>query len=144
MNVLLDTSVLVAALVGTHPLHERAFTWLRQASSGKITLLVAAHALVELYAVLTRYPSTPKISPEQAARLIMSSVAKHATIIPLGVADHVSVIQELAARGLPGGIIYDALHVRAAMVGRAQKIVSFNRADFERLLFLADSELTVP
>ena len=95
MNVLLDTSVLVAALVGPHPLHERAFTWLRQASSGKITLLVAAHALVELYAVLTRYPSAPKISPEQAARLIMSSVAKHATIIPLGVADHVAVIQEL-------------------------------------------------
>jgi len=144
MNVLFDTSVLVAALVGTHPMHDRAFFWLRQAATGKVVMLVAAHALVELYAVLTRYPSNPKISPDQAARLVTESVAKYATIIPLTPADHMAVIQELAAHNLPGGIIYDALHVQAARIGQARKIISFNTRDFKRLGFLADSELVVP
>lgn len=144
MNVLFDTSVLVAALVGTHPMHERAFFWLRQAAAGKVVMLVAAHALAELYAVLTRYPSNPKISPEQAARLVKESVVKYAMIVPLTPADHMAVIQELAAHSLPGGIIYDALHARAACIGQARKIVSFNTRDFTRLGFLADSELVVP
>jgi len=33
VKVLFDTSVLVAALVAAHPAHDRAFPWLKRASS---------------------------------------------------------------------------------------------------------------
>jgi len=144
MKVLFDTSVLVAALVRSHPMHERAFPWLRRAAAGDIAMLTAAHSLIELYAVLTRYPSNPRIAPPDAARLIQESVVRHATVVPLSEADHTTIIQALAKRGLSGGLVYDALHVRAAKAGRAQKILSFNARDFERLSFLADCDLTVP
>jgi predicted nucleic acid-binding protein len=31
MRALFDTSVIIAALVESHPMHERAFPWLKQA-----------------------------------------------------------------------------------------------------------------
>ena len=52
MRVLADTSVLVAAMVESHPAHDRAFPWLLRAKQGKLDLLVATHTLAETYAVL--------------------------------------------------------------------------------------------
>ena len=61
MKVLLDTSVLVAAMIEAHPAHERALSWLQRAKGKEITAAVACHTLAELYAVLTRLPLQPPI-----------------------------------------------------------------------------------
>lgn len=53
MRVLLDTSVLVAAMVEAHPAHERALPWLQRVEAGIDSGVVAAHSVAELYAVLT-------------------------------------------------------------------------------------------
>jgi predicted nucleic acid-binding protein len=63
VKLLLDTSVLVAAMVETHPDHEVALPWLQQIKDGTHEGLLSTHALAELYAVLTRLPVRPKISP---------------------------------------------------------------------------------
>ncbi len=45
MNVLFDTSVLVAAMVEAHPMHERALPWLQRVKEKTITGIVAAHSI---------------------------------------------------------------------------------------------------
>ena len=61
MKVLFDTSVLVASLVAKHPHHQRAMAVIERVLKGSDSAVVAAHALVETYSVLTRLPVTPRI-----------------------------------------------------------------------------------
>jgi predicted nucleic acid-binding protein len=74
VRILLDTSVLVAAMVEAHPAHEQAFPWLKRAISGSDSVLVAAHSLAELYAILTTLPVEPRISPTDAQQLIKRNI----------------------------------------------------------------------
>ncbi|MDW8289532.1 MAG: PIN domain-containing protein [Armatimonadota bacterium] len=59
MRVLLDTSVLVSAVVEAHPRHEWSLNWLKRAHHSEIEAVVSAHSLLEMYAVLTRLPLHP-------------------------------------------------------------------------------------
>lgn len=59
MKVLLDTSVLVAAMVETHPMHECALHWLQRIKDGGDVGIVAAHSIAELYAILTTLTVQP-------------------------------------------------------------------------------------
>ena len=59
MKILLDTSVLVAAVVESHPAHSQALPWLQRVRNNVDTGLVAAHSLAELYAILTTLPVQP-------------------------------------------------------------------------------------
>ena len=74
MSILLDTSVLVAAMVESHPAHARALPWLQRVQDGTETGLVAAHSLAELYAILTTLPVQPHIPPTVARQLIQHNV----------------------------------------------------------------------
>lgn len=50
VRILLDTSVLVAAMVELHPAHDRALLWLQRVHAGGAVGIVAAHTLAELLA----------------------------------------------------------------------------------------------
>ena len=114
MRVLSDTSVLVAGLVESHPMHALAFPWLELAKAGEIELLISTHSLAELYAVLTRLPTRPRIPPGTAWRLIRENVETPAHVVVLHASDYRIVLERLAAAGLTGGVVYDALIARAA------------------------------
>ncbi len=133
MRVLFDTSVLVAALVTAHPAHERSFPWLRRALSKELDYLVAAHSLLELYAVLSRLPLAPRISPATARRLVEENVAGAARVVTLSASDYRSVLTKVADLGLAGGGVYDALVARAAQKGGADRLLTLNLGHFERL-----------
>lgn len=70
MKRLLDTSVLVAAMVAAHPAHARSVRFLERALAGRCESCVSTHSLAEIYAVLTRMPTSPRISPDVARRLV--------------------------------------------------------------------------
>lgn len=74
MKVLFDTSVLVAAMLVKHPQHTACLSWLQQANTGQIAGLTATHTLAEVYAVLTRFPLSPRILPQLAQRLITDNL----------------------------------------------------------------------
>jgi predicted nucleic acid-binding protein len=133
MKALLDTSVLVAALVESHPMHARAHPWLDRAIGGEFDWAVAAHSLAELYHVLTAYPVRPRIPPEIARQLIQENIAKKATVVALTATDYMVVVQRMAAMNLAGGVIYDALILRAAERAGVDRVVTFNVDDFRRL-----------
>jgi predicted nucleic acid-binding protein len=144
MKILFDTSVLVAAMVEPHPMHSHAFPWLARAKSKELDMAVSAHTLAELYAVLTTLPLMPRISPTAGRRLIHDNIESTAKIIPLSAQDYISVIKNLSDSGLSGGIIYDALIVRAAQKADVKKVLTLNTDDFKRLWPEGESKLVTP
>lgn len=133
MKVLLDTSVLVAALVEPHPEHQRALPWFTKGKSRTPELVISSHSIAELYAVLSTLPVSPRISPGLAWRLIHESVEPRVSIVPLSSSDYIATIKRMSDMGLSGGAVYDALIVKAAQKSEAARIVTFNGNDFRRI-----------
>ncbi|MEM8858860.1 MAG: PIN domain-containing protein [Chloroflexota bacterium] len=133
IRVLLDTSVIVAALVESHSNHERAFPWLKRAKAGEFELVISAHTIAEVYAVLTRLPIRPRIQPAVAEVLIRENILKVCEPVALTAEDYSTVVQSQAEKGLPGGSIYDAIIARVALNAKVDQLVTLNPADFKRV-----------
>ena len=133
MKVLLDTSVLVAALVKPHPEHLRSLPWLTKSKSKSNELVIASHTIAELYAVLSTLPVSPRISPGLAWRLIHESIEPNVSIVSLTSSDYSAIVKHLSDLGLSGGTVYDALIVKAAQKSGAGRIVTLNTNDFKRV-----------
>jgi predicted nucleic acid-binding protein len=84
-----DTSVLVGAFCGDHPRYAACFRLVGAAS--KKTHFCAVHAVPELYAVMTRLPVRPRITPEQGLLFVEN------------VRDYFSVVYPLGRRAVRGG-----------------------------------------
>ena len=133
MKVLLDTSVLVAAMVEAHPAHTLALPWLQKAKTRIHTGLVAAHSLAELYAILTTLPVQPRILPATAYQLIKRNVLDSLEVVALTQEDYAALIEHLSETGLLGGTTYDALILGAAWKANVDQVVTLNEKDFRRI-----------
>ena len=98
---LVDTSVAVALTVADHEHHETTFTAL-----GDRRLGLAGHAAFETFSVLTRLPTPARRAPATVARLLAGSFP-HTRF--LGAQAAASLLAKLAASGIGGGAVYDAL-----------------------------------
>lgn len=145
MKRLFDTSSLVAALVAAHPAHARAVRCFERALAGNDEPLVSTHSLAELFAVLTRMPTSPRIGPDLARRLIRDNFEKGPVrLVALDISDYKAVLDRLTESGFCGGVVYDALIVQAAFKAKADEIVTLNEADFERLCVGSATSVVVP
>jgi predicted nucleic acid-binding protein len=99
--LLVDTSVAVALVVADHDHHEQTLRALR----GR-TLGLAGHAAFETFSVLTRLPAPARRRPAVVARLLTTTFPKSRF---LGTRAAASLVAELAAAGIAGGAVYDAL-----------------------------------
>lgn len=144
MKALLDTSVLVAAMIEAHPAHERALPWLQQARAGQITASVASHTLAELYAVLTRLPLQPPISPPVAWQLIQQNVLTVFEIVSLSEDDYRTVLEHLSQQNIRGGATYAALIAYAASKTNADQLVTLNEKDFLKVYPDLAERIVVP
>ena len=133
MKTLFDTSVIIAALVESHPMHARAFPWLKQAKEKQFELIVASHTLVELYAVLTTLPLKPRISSSVAWRLINENITSNSKVISLTPAEYSTTIKSMSEIGLIGGAIYDALIAKVAQKAKVERLITLNINHFRRV-----------
>jgi len=133
MKILLDTSVLVAAIIEAHPAHDLALSWLQRVKNTEAAGVVASHSIAELYAILTTLPIHPKISPKVAKQLIEQDIFSVCEIVALSDEDYKAVITHLAETGLSGGVTYDALIVYAALKAGVDNVVTLNEKDFRRI-----------
>jgi predicted nucleic acid-binding protein len=134
VKVLLDTSVLVAALVEAHPRHAQAFPWLQRVRGADVQAVIAAHSIAETYAVLTSLPVRPRIAPSAAWTLVEQSVLPFVQIVDLSSSEIREVIQHLSRRALSGGVAYDALIAETARKAHAESIITLNGGDFRRVV----------
>lgn len=144
MKVLLDTSVLVAAMVEAHPEHERALPWLQRARRGEITAIVAAHTLAELYSILTSLPVKPTISPPTAWHLVRKNILDTLEVVALSKDDYRAILEHLAEIAIAGGATYDALIAYAAWKAEVDQLVTFNEKDFRRVYPAFSEQIVAP
>jgi predicted nucleic acid-binding protein len=143
VRLFFDTNVLVASLVEDHPAHERSLPYLQKIKSGETSGVISAHALAELYAILTTLPTHPRIPPAVALEAIRSIVLERFEIVPLTVDDYRAIIERQADLRLTGGSIYDGLHMQAAERSNVDQIITLNERDFRRVYpALADRIIT--
>ena len=133
MRILFDTSVLLAALLQSHPIHGLVLPWLKQAQIREIDGIIGAHTLAELFNKLTSVPMPRPVRVDEAQAMLKDGIEKHFQIVHLDASDYFAVIDKLAARNLAGGIIYDALILRAGMKANADRILTLNPSHFRRI-----------
>ena len=131
--VALDTSIVVAELLGAHEHHEAARRTVDDALAGPGGAILPAPVLYEAYAVLTRLPAPWRLRAEVAERLLRDTFDGHAAVVALPDDAAWSVVRNLAQRGLVGGIAHDAHVAACAQAAGASALATLNGRDFARL-----------
>lgn len=133
MRAYLDTSILVAACLEGHPMHDEAFALLLRLDRGEMEGVTGGHALAEFYSVVTRAPFSPRVHPAEAGRMVKDTLGNTVRVMALTAREYGEVVAEAAESGWAGGLIYDALHIRVAMKARCEWIYTFKVREFQRL-----------
>ncbi|PSB01069.1 type II toxin-antitoxin system VapC family toxin [Merismopedia glauca] len=132
MKVLFDTSVIIAALLPRHPSHVPCFIQLQAAQSRQIQGYLSTHSLAEVYSVMTRMPSQPRMAPQEA-QILLERCLEYLEAVPLERVDYQAAIAQMTALNLPGGGIFDALIAQAALKISADRLLTLNPSHFNRL-----------
>jgi len=143
VKIAFDSSVLVAGTHDMHPHHRRAIVWIDAVLERRITGMITWHALAEIWSVLTRLPTTARLSPEQALRVVRR-VQGVFQLQPLEPSAYNEALQRCTDRGFASGVVFGALHLVSAERAGADAIVTFNGADFRRLATPASPRIVVP
>lgn len=130
--IYLDTGVLVRALLMEHPQHG---VCVKVVGDGAVS---SCHALAEVFNTLTGFFKVPN---DTASEMIVS-LTEAMSFEGISQADYMRVIEEARARGVQGGIVYDAIHAQVARRLKCEKIVSFNVTSFRHVA--ADLEVGLP
>ncbi len=144
LRTLLDTSVVVPALLETHPSHTAASDWLHRAEIGEIDGIVSSHTLSEVYKVITGMNRRPRYTASQVMRIISDRVLPFFDIITLEAHEHIAAMEQLVRLDITGGTIYDGLIAHAAVKGNAEQLVTFNESDFRRVSAGLPLQIIVP
>ena len=130
MKVFFDTGVLVAGSEHGHPHYSQAWPALLRVKARKDRGFMSAHSIAEMYAVLTRLPVQPRIHPGEAARIITENVPARFEMLLVEPKDSTEAVKLVAAGGWGGAKIYDAPILGCAAKSGADRIYTFNLADF--------------
>ena len=119
----IDTSVIVPALAERHFGHSVCAPLLQTDA------VTSTHALAESFTVLNgifKYPN-------HVVTTALSRLAKIIAVEAITLDDYLRVLTEARARGITGGLIYDALHAQTARRLRVEKIFTYNVSNFEHV-----------
>jgi predicted nucleic acid-binding protein len=114
--LLVDTSVAVALVVADHEHHGAT-----SEAVGSRALGLAGHAAFETFSVLTRLPPPARRTPETVAKLLARNFPESRYLSEEGAGD---LLSRLAALGIAGGSVYDAL---VGATARAHELVLATR-----------------
>lgn len=98
-------------------------------------MIVAAAALVETYAVLTRLPPPHRLSPADTFALLeanfMAGVSHQVVeVVALDAAAYQALLRQAPLEGTAGGRIYDALIAACAAHAHVDALLTFNERHF--------------
>lgn len=133
VKIYFDTSVLIAAVLEKHPYHDPAFAALQRARKKEIQGSISGPGLAEFYAVLTRLPLTPAVSPYQIQQMLETNLVPHFEVVPLAQDEYYKAVRDCAAAGCGRSRIYEALHLAAARKVHCQQVYTYNLQHFREL-----------
>lgn len=122
---------MVAAVCTWHERHAAAAAEIERRLEAGDRLAIAAHALVETYAVLTRLPAPHRLAPADAWALVKTNFVDQADVVSLDARAHASLLAQLATAGVGGGRTYDAVIAACARQAHAGTLLTFNPRHFD-------------
>jgi predicted nucleic acid-binding protein len=122
---------MVAAVCGWHVRHAVAAAEIERRLDRGERMAIAAHAIAETYAVLTRLPPPHRLAPADAWTLVRTNFVDNAALVTLDGPAHVAVIEKLAKEGIGGGRTYDGLIGACAAASHARTLLTFNGRHFD-------------
>ena len=93
-------------------------------------MMVAAPALVEAYAVLTRLPPPHRLSPADAVALLEANFTSEAKTVVLDANSYRTLLRQAPGNGIAGGRIYDSVIVACALKANASALLTLNASHF--------------
>jgi predicted nucleic acid-binding protein len=129
MRVLIDTNCLVAAALPQHEHHAKTLADLARRRAAGHTFVMAAHAVLEAYAVLTRLPPPHRLAAADAVAVLDRNWGAHESIALTG-PETWRLLRLHAAASLSGGRIYDAAIAACARKGKADEILTWHVRHF--------------
>lgn len=141
---MVDTNCVVALLSQRHEHHKRATGEIeRRLDEGQVMVL-AAHTLVETYAVLTRLPAPHRLSSSDCRALLEANFAPEMVeIVALSAEGYRRLIHEAPDGNLSGGRVYDAIIAACARSAGVDALLTFNERHFAQFSG-ADLAIVVP
>ncbi len=130
MKWFFDTSVLISAFLEDHEHHEASLDAFLKAD--RQSSCCAAHSLADVYATLTRLPGRHRLSGEHVL-LFLENIRERLTLVTLDPEEHFAAVEEAAAAGIVGSVIYDALLAQCALKIRAETIYTWNVKHSQRI-----------
>src|SRR5512136_2997847 len=113
-----DSSCLVAAVCEWHERHPSTAEELNRRLARGERLLLAAPAVVEAYAVLTRLPPPHRLSARDARDLLEASFLRQGTLVTLDAGAYRAQLHDWPDRRVVGGQAYDAVILACAVKAR--------------------------
>ncbi len=133
MRVLFDSSVLVPALVESHPDHEEALRALQDARDGAVQGFATTHAMAETWGSVTGLRLDPPLRGSEVLASIRELLLGTIEAVPLSEEDYLAALESVSGLGLGSGVIFDALHIQAARRVKADLILTYDLRDFLRV-----------
>ena len=126
-----DADCMIAAVSAWHPHHVRAADEVdRRLRAGQV-MVIAAPALIESYAVLSRLPRPYRLLPQHCRALLTGSFLDNAeSVVALDPDAYVQLVRRAATDGIVGGRIYDAVIAACARAAGADIVLTFNERHF--------------
>ena len=125
-----DTNCMIAAVSGWHEHHLRAAAEFERRFARRETLAVAAPALVEAYAVLTRLPVAHRLASDVALALLEENFLARGKIAALDARRYANLLRDATERDIRGGRTYDAVIAACALRAKVRALVTFNDDHF--------------
>jgi predicted nucleic acid-binding protein len=122
---------MVAAVCTWHERHADALSGIERRLGRGERPAIAAHALLETYAVLTRLPAPHRLAPADAWVLVETNFIKPATVVALNGPAYTSLLRRLAKTGIGGGRSYDALIADCASEAEVDTLLTLNPRHFD-------------
>ena len=139
MNSVIDTSVLVAAMISSEDHHDSCRRLVAQKGAG-----IYAHGIAETFSTLTGGKRAFRLHPGIAAELLDGDFVPRLSIVTLTPTEMLHAIREAEGRGVRGGAIFDFLHLVAARKARATRFYTLNISHFNAFHRTGDPEIMHP
>jgi predicted nucleic acid-binding protein len=133
---------MIAAICAWHEHHAQAANEIQLRLDRREKMVVAAPALVETYAVLTRLPPPHRLSPENTLALLEGNFIKSASVVALDVKSYEALLRHAPKDLVSGGQTYDAVIAMCARKAKASALLTFNASHFS--VFENDLNVVVP
>jgi predicted nucleic acid-binding protein len=139
-HLVLDTSCIVPIVCGWHEQHAVTVRAVEAYLADGFALALAAHSLVEAYAVLTRLPAPHRVASAAAFDLLERNFGEAAETFGLTARETWTLLGRAHAAGVAGGRTYDALIAASARKAASPLLLTWN---LRHLAIFEDAELSV-